>query len=57
LSRSTSKPAPQQQPTNTQYQQQQQGQAAQAYNLRMQQLGEYNRAFGACMSARNYTVQ
>lgn len=57
LSRSTSKPAPVQQPTNTQYQQQQQGQAAQAYNLRMQQLGEYNRAFGACMSARNYTVQ
>lgn len=58
LNRSTSTPAaPPPQPANDPYLQQQQAQADQAYNQRMQQLGEYNRAFGACMSARSYTVQ
>lgn len=59
LSRSSSRSSapPPQQSVDNQYLQQQQAQADQAYNIRMQQLGEYNRAFGACMSARNYTVQ
>lgn len=56
FNRATDKPAappPQQQNA---YAQQQQAAAAQQYNQRMQAQGEYNRAFGACMSARNYTV-
>ncbi len=58
LSRSTDRPAaPPPQSADTQYLQQQQAQADQAYNQRMQLLSEYNRAFGACMSARSYTVQ
>jgi hypothetical protein len=58
LNRATTKPAPAPAPGpsyDAGYQQQQ-AQAAQAYNQRMQLTGEYNRAFGACMSARNYTV-
>jgi len=58
LNRANSQPAPQpRQADNDYYYRQQQAQAAQAYNQRMQLSGEYNRAFGACMSARNYTVQ
>jgi hypothetical protein len=46
-------------PSNDYYYQQQQAQAAQAdqeYQQRMERVGEYNRAFSACMTARNYIV-
>jgi len=60
LSRSSqpSSPPPQQQQAQQDYYyQQQQAQANQAYQQRMAMQQEYNRAFGACMSARSYTVQ
>ncbi len=57
LSRSTAQPEPQAAPApNHDYYRQQQAIADQEYNARMERLGEYNRAFGACMTARNYTV-
>jgi len=56
LNRATDKPAPPPQPQANVYQQQQQAAAAQDYNQRMQMTNDYNRAFGTCMSARNYTV-
>ena len=61
LSRS-SRPAQPQQPTRQQsdaqyeYYQQQQAAADQEYNQRLERVGEYNRAFGACMTSRDYTV-
>ena len=56
MNRSTDKPAPPPQRASSDYYRQQQAQAAQDYNQRMQLTNDYNRAFGACMSARNYTV-
>ncbi len=59
FSRSTSRPEPVQQQApapNYDYYQQQQNAADQQYNDRLERIGEYNRAFGACMTARNYTV-
>ncbi|MBK6658466.1 MAG: glycine zipper family protein [Proteobacteria bacterium] len=56
LNRATDKPAPPPQPQANPYQQQQQAAAAQEYNQRLQMTNDYNRAFGTCMSARNYTV-
>ena len=57
FNRATDKPAaPPPQPANYDYARQQQAANAQQYNQRMAQTTEYNRAFGACMSARNYTV-
>lgn len=61
LTRATDRPAAQPAPpppSNDAYyqQQQQQQQANMAYQQRMEQVGEYNRAYGACMTARNYTV-
>lgn len=55
LNRATDKPAPPPQPQANPYQQQQQAAAAQA-DQRLQMTSYYNRAFGTCMSARNYTV-
>lgn len=55
LNRATDKPAPPQPQANV-YQQQQQAAAAQDYNQRLQMTNDYNRAFGTCMTARNYTV-
>jgi len=40
-----------------QYQQQQQAAQDQAYMQRQEQVSSYKRAYGACMNARNYTVQ
>lgn len=56
LNRATDKPAPPPQPQTNVYQQQQQAAAAQEYNQRLQMTNDYNRAFGTCMTARNYTV-
>lgn len=56
LNRATDKPAPPPQPQVNAYQQQQQAAAAQDYNQRLQMTNDYNRAFGTCMTARNYTV-
>lgn len=56
LNRATDKPAPPPQPQANAYQQQQQAAAAQEYNQRLQMTNDYNRAFGTCMTARNYTV-
>ena len=56
FNRATDKPAPPPQQVNTDYARQQQAAAAQQYNQRLQLTTEYNRAFGACMSARSYTV-
>ncbi len=56
LNRATDKPAPPPQPQANVYQQQQQAAASQEYNQRMQMTNDYNRAFGTCMTARNYTV-
>lgn len=56
LNRATDKPKPPPQPANNGYQQQQQAAAQQQYNQRLQQTNDYNRAFGTCMTARNYTV-
>ncbi len=39
------------------YQQQQQAQQSQAYMQRQEQTESYRRAFGACMTSRNYYVQ
>lgn len=55
LNRATDKPAAQPQ-VNNDYARQQQAAAAQQYNQRLQQTNDYNRAFGTCMAARNYTV-
>lgn len=52
ISRS-SRPAPERQP---QPQPQQQAQADQAYLDRIDQVDEYNRAYGACMRSREYTI-
>jgi hypothetical protein len=38
------------------YQQQQQAQADQLYRERQDRVAEYNRAYGACMRSRDYTV-
>ncbi len=56
LHRATDKPAPAPQPAPNGYQQQQQAAAQQEYNQRLQMTNDYNRAFGTCMTARNYTV-
>ena len=56
FNRATDKPAPAAQAQVNAYQQQQQAAAAQNYNQRLQMNNEYNRAFGTCMTARNYTV-
>ena len=56
FNRATDKPAPPPQAQVNAYQQQQQAATAQNYNQRLQMNNEYNRAFGTCMSARNYTV-
>ena len=56
FNRATDKPAPAPQAQVNAYQQQQQAAAAQNYNQRLQMNNEYNRAFGTCMTARNYTV-
>ncbi len=59
LSRS-SRPAPERQPQQQQYQAQQyqtqQAQADQAYLDRIDRVDEYNRAYGACMRSREYTI-
>ena len=49
-------PRPQQRSYNYDYYQQQQVQADADYTRRQDELGEYNRAFGACMTSREYTV-
>ena len=50
-------PQPQQQPQqHQQYYQAQQAQADQAYLDRIDRVDEYNRAYGACMRSREYTV-
>ena len=49
-------PRPQQRSYNYDYYQQQQAQADADYTRRQDELGEYNRAFGACMTSREYTV-
>lgn len=59
LSRSTTPaepPPPQRDAEYDYYRQQQQAAADQQYNARVEQLEGYNRAFGACMTARDYTV-
>lgn len=48
-------PPPQQQ-QQQQYYQQQQAQADQAYLQRVDRVDEYNRAYGACMRSRDYTI-
>jgi hypothetical protein len=48
-------PRPQPSPSQDHYRQQQQA-ANQQHNERIQRVDEYNRAFGACMTARDYTV-
>lgn len=55
FSRATNKPAAPP-PQMADYAQQQQAAAAQQYNQRWQMTTDYNRAFGSCMAARNYTV-
>ncbi len=57
-SRPSEPPRTQQQTSNAEYQyyQQQQAAADQEYNERLERVGEYNRAYGACMTARDYTV-
>lgn len=57
LNRATDKPAapPPQQP-QADYYRQQQAAVSQEYNQRLQMTNDYNRAFGTCMGARNYTV-
>ena len=56
LSRS-SQPAPQPAPPPQQdYYQQQQAQIDQAHMQRIEQVEQYNRAYGACMRSRDYTV-
>ena len=49
-------PRPQQRSYNYDYYQQQQVQADADYTRRQDELDEYNRAFGACMTSREYTV-
>ena len=61
FSRSNSQPAPQPAtpappPQTDHYYQQQQQQAQQVYQQRMLDVDEYNRAYSACMTARDYTV-
>ncbi|MEQ8495166.1 MAG: hypothetical protein RLW61_01120 [Gammaproteobacteria bacterium] len=59
LTRSTSRPAPAPAPPPpaADYYYQQQAQASeQAQHYRLEQVSAYNRAFGACMTARDYTV-
>ena len=57
LSRATNNPTAQPpQPQVAEYARQQQAVAAQQYNQRLQMTSDYNRAFGTCMAARNYTV-
>ncbi len=48
-------PPPQQQ-QQYQYQQAQQAQADQAHLERLERVDEYNRAYGACMRSREYTI-
>ena len=58
MTRSSQSPetAPQQRSYNYDYYQQQQAQADADYTRRQEEHGEYNRAFGACMTSREYTV-
>jgi len=57
LSRSSSSSPPPPQPQQQQqYYQAQQAQADQAYLDRVDRVEEYNRAYGACMQSRDYTV-
>ena len=53
LNRATNKPAA---PPQADYYRQQQAAVSQEYNQRLQMTNDYNRAFGTCMGARNYTV-
>jgi hypothetical protein len=56
-SSTSSQPPPDQyQYQQQQYYQQQQAQADQAYLERADRVAEYNRAYGACMQSREYTV-
>jgi hypothetical protein len=57
-SSSSSRPPPQQQQQQQQqqYYEAQQAQADQAYLDRVDRVDEYNRAYGACMQSRDYTV-
>lgn len=58
LNRATDKPAaaPPQQQQQADYYRQQQAAASQDYNQRLQATSDYNRAFGTCMTGRQYTV-
>ena len=59
LSRSSRPPDPPPPPTRSpgyDYYQQQQAQTNRAYSERQDRVDEYNRAYGACMTARDYTV-
>jgi hypothetical protein len=49
-------PPPRQSSGNDEYYRQQQTQADADFMRRRDEIGEYNRAFGACMTSRNYTV-
>ena len=51
-----SRQPPQQQSYNYDYYQQQQAGADREFDQREAAVAEYNRAFGACMSSRDYTV-
>ena len=58
MNRSTrsAEPPPPQRSSSYNYYQQQHAQADADYTRRQEELGEYNRAFGACMTSREYTV-
>ncbi len=57
MNRSSRQPEPPPQRSyNYDYYQQQQAQADADYTRRQEEHGEYNRAFGACMTSREYTV-
>lgn len=58
LSRATDKPAPppQRQAPQNDYYQQQQAAADHEHMRRQEQVDEYNRALGACLAARDYTI-
>lgn len=55
LSNAGSKPS-EPEPQGYDYRQQQQAAAGQQHMDRLDRVDDYNRAFGACMSSRNYTV-
>ncbi len=57
FNRATDKPAAPPPQLQADYHRQQQAAASQEYNQRLQMTNDYNRAFGTCMGARNYTVK